>query len=127
MMRTAKLCEHRMFASSSSEVMLPPHLAAAKEAIVNGEALLVDVREQNEWDQAHFKSAIHVPLSGLQLRGVCPQEVLESPHRLYLHCAAGVRVHPAAAALSRLGCPDVVPLSEGLAELYHLQFDDIAE
>ena len=41
--------------------------------------------------------------------------------------AAGIRVHPAKAALEALGCDDVVALQEGISELYELGFDDLAE
>ena len=107
--------------------LLPDHLSAAKEELASGSAMLLDVREKHEWDQAHFKSAVHVPLSDLQ-KGKCPGEVLEQglEGRLYLHCAAGVRVHPSAALLASLGCGDIVPLREGIAELYQYQFDDLA-
>ena len=106
--------------------VLPPHLEAAREEIDAGAALLCDVREPGEWASAHLASAIHVPLSGLQ-SGRCPPEVLDATKRLYLHCAAGIRVHPAKAALEALGCDDVVALQEGISELYELGFDDLAE
>jgi len=106
---------------------VPEHVAEAKEAVAAGDALLLDVREPHEWAQGHFKSAINVPLSALQ-RGMCPPTVLSQlDRRLYLHCAAGVRVHSAAPVLHSLGCLDVVPLQEGFQELYYYQFDDLAD
>ena len=105
---------------------LPPHLSQVKTEVEAGDALLCDVREPGEWEAGHFQSAIHVPLSGLQ-NGQCPQECLDATKRLYLHCAAGIRVHPAAECLARLGCDDVVPLNEGAGELYQLGFDALAE
>ena len=53
--------------------------------------------------------------------------LLQRRQRLYLHCAAGIRVHPAKACLEQLGCDDVVALQEGISELYELGFDDLAE
>ena len=70
--------------------------------------------------------ATSAPLSALQ-QGACPKEALDATKRLYLHCAAGIRVHPAKAALEALGCDDVVALQEGISELYELGFDDLAE
>ena len=96
--------------------VLPPHLEAAREEIDAGAALLCDVREPGEWASAHLASAIHVPLSGLQ-SGRCPPEVLDATKRLYLHCAAGIRVHPAADILRSMGFERVVPLQEGFAQL----------
>ena len=70
--------------------------------------------------------ATSAPLSALQ-QGACPKEALDATKRLYLHCAAGIRVHPAKACLEALGCDDVVALQEGISELYELGFDDLAE
>ena len=41
---------------------------------------------------------------------------------MYLHCAAGVRVHRAAPLLEGMGFLDVVPLSEGFGELASIGF-----
>ena len=105
---------------------LPPHLETVKADVAGGDALLLDVREPHEWAAAHFASATHAPLSALQ-QGACPAEALDATKRLYLHCAAGIRVHPAKACLEQLGCDDVVALQEGISELYELGFDDLAE
>mgnify|MGYP003310669759 FL=1 len=94
--------------------------------MAGGDALLLDVREPHEWAAAHFATATHAPLSALQ-QGACPKEALDATKRLYLHCAAGIRVHPAKACLEQLGCDDVVALQEGISELYELGFDDLAE
>ena len=105
---------------------LPPHLETVKADVAGGDALLLDVREPHEWAAAHFATATSAPLSALQ-QGACPKEALDASKRLYLHCAAGIRVHPAKACLEQLGCDDVVALQEGISELYELGFDDLAE
>ena len=105
---------------------LPPHLETVRAEVAGGDALLLDVREPHEWAAAHFATATSAPLSALQ-QGACPKEALDATKRLYLHCAAGIRVHPAKACLEQLGCDDVVALQEGISELYELGFDDLAE
>ena len=95
---------------------LPPHLETVKADVAKGDALLLDVREPHEWAAAHFASATHAPLSALQ-QGACPKEALDATKRLYLHCAAGIRVHPAAEILRSMGYERVVPLQEGFAQL----------
>ena len=35
----------------------------AKEWLENDSAILIDVREQEEWDEGHIAGAIHAPLS----------------------------------------------------------------
>ncbi|MQA76226.1 MAG: hypothetical protein GEU88_18155, partial [Solirubrobacterales bacterium] len=36
-------------------------LERARAEIDSGEATLIDVREQNEWDDSHLEAATHVP------------------------------------------------------------------
>ena len=40
-----------------------------------------------------------------------------------MHCAAGIRVHPASAFLERMGFERVVPLQEGYAALLQYGFE----
>ena len=41
----------------------------------------------------------------------------------YVHCAAGIRVHPASEFLQRMGFERVVPLQEGYASLLQYGFE----
>ena len=52
-----------------------------------------------------------------------PRQRLEGTRARYLHCAAVIRVHPAAAILESMGFERVVPLEEGFAALAGLGFD----
>ena len=91
-----------------------------KEELESGEAQLFDVREPDEWSRGHLRIAKPVPLS--QLRdGVAPGH--DRTLLTYLHCAAGVRVHPAAGALESMGFERVVPLQEGFVTLAQMGFD----
>ena len=57
-------------------------LEAAREEIASG-AKLIDVREQNEWDESHIDAALHVPQGELveRLDEVAP----DTSERLVLH------------------------------------------
>ena len=99
---------------------LPDHLVDMKEELESGEAQLFDVREPGEWDQAHLVQAKHVPLSMLQ-EGYTPKH--DKSLLTYLHCAAGIRVHPAAETLTSMGFERVVPLQEGFATLANYGFE----
>jgi rhodanese-related sulfurtransferase len=79
-----------------------------------GNAVLLDVRESDEWDAGHLKMAKLVPLS--TLGGALPPAIV-SGQRVYVHCKAGIRAAKAAAALKQMGCADVVALAEGYASL----------
>jgi rhodanese-related sulfurtransferase len=62
-----------------------------------------------------------VPLSELRT-GRAPRS-LDPTRTTYLHCAAGVRVQPAAALMRSMGFARVEPLREGFAALAELGFE----
>ncbi len=70
-------------------------------------ALLLDVREQDEWDAGRAPGAIHVPMSELQERYT---ELPERASTLVI-CRSGGRSDAVAHALARIGragCANVV-------------------
>ncbi|KAJ1634201.1 Rhodanese-like domain-containing protein [Pavlovales sp. CCMP2436] len=86
--------------------------------VKEGKAQLIDCREPYEWEAGHLLLAKPAPLSVLQ-QGILPGDI--SPdEKIYIHCAAGVRVHAAAPLMRQLGCESVVPLQEGFASLLNL-------
>lgn len=75
--------------------------------------LMVDVREQQEWDQARIPGTVHVPLSQFQARF----EELPRDQALVMQCAGGVRSQQAAMFLVQQGFePDrVANLAHGIS------------
>jgi sulfur-carrier protein adenylyltransferase/sulfurtransferase len=74
--------------------------------------VIVDVREQGEWDQGHIPGAVHVPRSYLESRfeGVEP----DRGKRIVLYCASGQRSALAANTLEeQLGYENVASLNGG--------------
>lgn len=93
-----------------------PAAAAALEPAALGEhpeALLIDVRERDEWDAGHLHGAIHLPLS--RLLETVP--LLPERERYVTYCAHGIRSETAAALLARAGYANVQSLRGGLAAL----------
>ncbi len=89
-----------------------------KAALAKGGAVLLDVREQSEWDAGHLESARFVPLSGLKDEAG-REKLLEGVPKdkpVYVHCRSGARALTAGAILKGLGY-DVRPLKAGYAEL----------
>lgn len=72
---------------------------AAKQMIDRGEAVVLDVREPDEWAAGHIRGAVHVPLSALaQARDTLP------PDRLVLAvCRSGNRSSRATSLLAEAG------------------------
>jgi rhodanese-related sulfurtransferase len=78
--------------------------------MADGAAVIVDVREPHEYEQAHIPGATLLPLSRFD-----PSEVPAVPEgrHLVLHCASGVRCGTAAAALSAAGYAGTINRLEG--------------
>ncbi len=73
------------------------------EQFANGSAngaVVVDIREQNEWDQAHIPGAVHVPRSYLETRIEAAAPDKSQP--VVLYCASGNRSAWAADTLQTL-------------------------
>ena len=91
-------------------------LDQVKAAVDAGTAVLIDVREQGEWDLGHLKTARLVPLSGLNKDAAAQAAGLPKDKPIYLHCKSGGRCLVAAELLKPLGY-DVRPLKAGYGEL----------
>ena len=102
-------------------------LELIQERLANKEAILIDVREQDEWDNGHLQSAIFMPLSKLEegedKEGFATEiaEQLSKDIIIYCHCAAGGRVMPASAILHKMGY-DIRPLKAGYGTLLKAGF-----
>jgi len=86
----------------------------AAEAQERSEALYVDVREQDEWDEGIVPDAIHIPRGQLESRieGLVPDRSRE----LVVYCAGGSRSAFAAKSLSDLGYENVSSLAGGFTD-----------
>jgi len=63
-------------------------------------ALLIDVREDEEWDNGHAKNALHLSVDRI-MRGELPTK--DPAKKLYLYCASGARASMATSYLRRQG------------------------
>src|SRR5882757_7421396 len=76
-----------------------------KKAVADGKAVLLDVREKDEWDAGHLKDAKLLPLSTLK-GGAKAEDVAKVAPKdkiVYCHCGSGVRCLKAADELKKLG------------------------
>ncbi|MGH8225617.1 MAG: ThiF family adenylyltransferase [Gammaproteobacteria bacterium] len=86
---------------------------AASELGDYPDALLIDVREDDEWAHGHLPGAVHCPLS--QLSRSVPEL---PPHEHYIaYCAHGLRSETAARLFAQAGYRKVYSLSGGLAAM----------
>jgi rhodanese-related sulfurtransferase len=85
----------------------------ATQLINRQDALVVDVREQAEYAQAHILNSRGLPLSQLETRAGDIEKFKDKP--VIVYCATGNRSSVAAAALRKRGFTNVVNLSGGFA------------
>ena len=89
-------------------------IGAAEARERQGEALFVDVREREEWEEGAVPGALHVPRGWLESRieGLVPDRSTE----IVLYCSGGSRTVFAAKALSELGYENVTSLTGGFTD-----------
>jgi molybdopterin/thiamine biosynthesis adenylyltransferase/rhodanese-related sulfurtransferase len=86
----------------------------ARELVESQEPIVVDVREQGEWDEGHIPSAVHIPRGHLESR--IERAAPDRSRQVLLYCSAGNRSAFAAKTLGELGYEDVVSLSGGFTD-----------
>jgi len=104
-------------------------LETIQERLAKNEAILLDVREQDEWNLGHLKAAVLAPLSVLE-EGAGDEGFdallgkLSKNKIIYCHCVSGGRVMPASRILHQHGY-DVRPLKPGYDDLVGAGFEDV--
>lgn len=78
-------------------------------ALLDGDAVLLDVREQNEWDAGHAPLAVHIPLGDLSEA----TSWMSRHRRVVVVCRSGRRSTFATAALRAAGV-DALNLTGGM-------------
>jgi len=88
---------------------ISPTEAAAKSQ--SGEAVIVDVREKDEWDEEHIPDATHLSRGTIELD---IEEKVPDPNALIIcHCGGGGRSALAAESLQKMGYKNVRSMSGG--------------
>jgi hydroxyacylglutathione hydrolase/adenylyltransferase/sulfurtransferase len=73
--------------------------AQASEALADGSAQVIDVREQHEWDAGHIDGARHLPLGDLQAQAA----TIDRERPVLFQCRTGGRSTMAAQAFRAAG------------------------
>ncbi len=76
--------------------------------------LLLDVREQDEWQEGHLPGAVHIPRSNLESR--VETLVPDRSREIVVYCAVGARSAFAAKSLTELGYDNVVSMAGGFTD-----------
>ena len=81
---------------------------------------LLDVREQNEWEEGHLPEAHFIPRGFLEIR--VESTLPEKDKPLVVYCAGGVRSAMAAKTLQDMGYTNVVSMSGGFTRWRELDY-----
>jgi hydroxyacylglutathione hydrolase len=84
------------------------------EQIRRDEVRVLDVREDDEWEQSHLPGSVHVPYH--ELRDGFPAELRNGSKPLAVVCSAGNRSSIAASLLKRAGLEEVEHVADGGVE-----------
>jgi len=95
-----------------------------KKNVAAGKAVIVDVREQSEWDAGHLKDAKFIPQSKLKVQAELAALLKDLPKDkvIYTHCKAGGRALACGDILKKQGY-DVRPLKPGYEDLIKAGFE----
>ena len=98
-------------------------LDVVKQRIADGSAVLIDVREESEWNAGHLSDARLVPLSTLKDAATMAAALAKFPmgKAVYVHCRAGGRAVQCAETLAGQGY-DIRPLKAGFDKLLESGF-----
>src|ERR1700739_3985186 len=89
---------------------ISPADAAAKAK--TGEAVIIDVRDKEEWDEGHILDAVHLSRGTMELD---IEEKVPDPNAVIIcHCGGGGRSALAAETLQKMGYKNVRSMAGGL-------------
>src|SRR5256884_8464136 len=88
---------------------ISPTEAAAKSK--SGEAVIVDVREKDEWDEEHIPNATHLSRGTIELD--IEEKVPDLNALIICHCGGGGRSALAAESLQKMGYKNARSMASG--------------
>jgi sulfur-carrier protein adenylyltransferase/sulfurtransferase len=86
----------------------------ARELIESSDPVIVDVREQGEWDEGHISGAVHIPRGHLESR--IEAAAPDRSRQVLVYCSAGNRSAFATKTLQELGYDEPVSLAGGFTD-----------
>ena len=90
----------------------------AADELAAGTAVVIDVRQVDEWDHGHIDGSVHTPRGLLEFIAdpTSPRhkDELDPTRRTIVVCASGARAALAASTLKSMGYDDVAVLDGGL-------------
>ena len=86
--------------------------AEAREKVDGGEAVLIDVREEGDWNDGHAKGAKHLSRGVIELE--IEEQIPDPKRRIICYCGGGSRSALVAESLQKMGYENVRSMAGGL-------------
>jgi rhodanese-related sulfurtransferase len=86
--------------------------AEARKEIEGGEAVLIDVREESDWQEGHAKGAKHLSRGVIELE--IEEEIPDVKKPIICYCGGGSRSALVAESLQKMGYENVRSMAGGL-------------
>lgn len=92
--------------------------------LVERDAFIIDVRDEEEWDEGHLINAVHIPMGEVRER----LDEIPKDEPIYLHCRSGQRSYNVVTALQHLGYNNVKNISGSFLGIsYYEYFNDVSK
>jgi rhodanese-related sulfurtransferase len=85
--------------------------AEAQKQVESGEALLIDVREDDDWREGHAERAMHLSRGGIELE--IEEQVPDLTKPIICYCGGGSRSALVAESLQKMGYKNVRSMAGG--------------
>jgi rhodanese-related sulfurtransferase len=102
--------QQRVAEANGNITEISPAEAAARSR--TGEAVIIDVRDKDEWDEEHISNAVH--LSRGTIESEIEEKVADPNAVIICHCGGGGRSALAAESLQKMGYKNVRSMAGGL-------------
>ena len=88
-------------------------VAQSKELIAQGQIIVVDTREESEWNAGHIDDALFIPRGVLEFRLNSTPELADKSKTILLYCRSGNRSALAAQSMQAMGYTSVLSMAGG--------------
>ncbi len=83
-----------------------------QKQVANGDAVLIDVREESDWDEGHAAGALHLTRGVVELE--IEEEIPDVHQPIICYCGGGSRSALTAESLQKMGYTNVRSLAGGM-------------
>ncbi len=100
---------------SKHNSMSVPYISVQELAMPKTEAIILDAREQNEYNVSHIKDAIYIGYSDFNIENI-KETIPDTSVKLVVYCSLGIRSEAIGEQLKKLGYTNVYNLYGGIFE-----------